>query len=99
MGGGEGVHVEGKVTEVLEKSVVMSSQMAKIAEVIEAEIVRKSKEGCQEKEVSIFVEAQKKGRRFSTCGGSFLKAGGVFLAKCSKEPFVGDVMLVKLKLC
>ena len=46
----------------------MSSQMAKIAEVIEAEIVRKSKEGCQEKEVSIFVEAQKKGRRFSTCG-------------------------------
>ena len=77
----------------------MSSQMAKIAEVIETEIVRKSEEGCQEKEVSIFVEAQKKGRRFSTCGGSFLKAGGVFLSKCSKEPFVGDVILVKLKLC
>ena len=68
MGGGEGVHVEGKVTEVLEKSVVMSSQMAKIAEVIETEIVRKSEEGCQEKEVSIFVEAQKKGRRLSACG-------------------------------
>ena len=49
--------------------------------------------------MAIFVEAEKECRRFSTCGGSFLKAGGVFLAKCSKEPFVGDVIFVKLNLC
>lgn len=49
--------------------------------------------------MAILVEAEEECRRFSTCGGSFLKAGWIFLAKCSEESFVGDVVFVKLNLC